>query len=383
MKIYKDKQYLVFDFEDGKNVKYDFATKTAIGIKGKPVKDLNKQLQGLTLNDLFDNCTDQNYANFLKFVQKEGTYGATNIGTILRNVPKFSQYEQIFSAGFEDVIDLYPFKYHKFNISDIPKSLIKVAKDHKIRLKYNLIEYWKENIDAHYLAYQLEYMSLDDNDILNIITKSTYNYKNYKGYSYFNILINEYNYNAKSLLLYFDTLKTFEAIDDMRDLIVEFYDYVKMMSFISKKYDKYPRHFLTTHQIACRNYNRLKREFSEDLFKQRINKKYECGYKDYIFIYPNCTQDIKDEAVQQNNCVASYIDKVIDGNCHILFLRKKDHPKESLITIEVRDNEIVQAKRKFNYPVTKEDQQAIDYWNKKFSKIDEENEENEKFKKVS
>ena len=156
-----------------------------------------------------------------------------------------------------------------------------------------------------------------------------------------------------------------------------------MMSFISKKYDKYPRHFLTTHQIACRNYNRLKREFSEDLFKQRINKKYECGYKDYIFIYPNCTQDIKDEAVQQNNCVASYIDKVIDGNCHILFLRKKDHPKESLITIEVRDNEIVQAKRKFNYPVTKEDQQAIDYWNKKFSKIDEENEENEKFKKVS
>ena len=222
MKIYKDKQYLVFDFEDGKNVKYDFATKTAIGIKGKPVKDLNKQLQGLTLNDLFDNCTDQNYANFLKFVQKEGTYGATNIGTILRNVPKFSQYEQIFSAGFEDVIDLYPFKYHKFNISDIPKSLIKVAKDHKIRLKYNLIEYWKENIDAHYLAYQLEYMSLDDNDILNIITKSTYNYKNYKGYSYFNILINEYNYNAKSLLLYFDTLKTFEAIDDMRDLIVNF-----------------------------------------------------------------------------------------------------------------------------------------------------------------
>ena len=35
MKVYKDKQYLVFDFENGKNVKYDFATQTAIGIKGK------------------------------------------------------------------------------------------------------------------------------------------------------------------------------------------------------------------------------------------------------------------------------------------------------------------------------------------------------------
>ena len=25
MKVYKDKQFLVFDFEDGKTVKYDFA----------------------------------------------------------------------------------------------------------------------------------------------------------------------------------------------------------------------------------------------------------------------------------------------------------------------------------------------------------------------
>ena len=40
MKVYKDKQYLVFDYENGKTVKYDFATKTAIGFKGKPVKDL-------------------------------------------------------------------------------------------------------------------------------------------------------------------------------------------------------------------------------------------------------------------------------------------------------------------------------------------------------
>ena len=40
MKIYKERQYLIFDFEDGRTVKYDFATKTCIGIKGKPVKGL-------------------------------------------------------------------------------------------------------------------------------------------------------------------------------------------------------------------------------------------------------------------------------------------------------------------------------------------------------
>ena len=366
MKIYKDKQYLVFDFENGKNVKYDFATKQAIGIKGKPVKDLNKQLHGLTLDELFNCCTDQNYANFLKFVQREGTRDANNIGTILKYVPEYSKYEQIFSAGFEDVVNMYEFKYDSFSISDIPRSLIKVAKNHQIKINKFMVDNWKKNPDAYYLAYQLEYISLNDNDLTELFNKKNYNY-NLGCFSAFSELINKYNYNAKSLLLYLDQLKTFEALDDMRDLIEELYDYVKMMDTISKKYDKYPRHFLTTHQIASRNYNRLKREFPEELFKQRINKEYECTYKDYVFIYPDCVQDIKTEAASQNNCVASYIDRVIDGSCHILFLRKKDHPKDSLVTIEVVNNKIVQAKRRFNYPVTQEDQEAIDYWDKKFS----------------
>ena len=38
MLVYKEKQFLIFDFQDGKTVKYDFATKTCIGKKGKIVK---------------------------------------------------------------------------------------------------------------------------------------------------------------------------------------------------------------------------------------------------------------------------------------------------------------------------------------------------------
>ena len=260
IKIYKDKQFLVFDFEDGRSCKYDFATKTSIGIKGKPVKNLQNQLRGLTINGLMDCCIDKQYAKFLKFVKRsESNY--------------------------------YPI----------------------------------------------------------------------------NKLISEFGYNAKDLWLYLDRLKTFEAIENMRDLIHELYDYANIMKQLSPKFDKYPRHFLTTHKIACRNYNRMKKEFSEELFRKRINKEYECSFENYVFIYPKCTQDIKDEAVQMSNCVASYIDKVIDGDCHILFLRKKDKPKESLVTIEVRDNRIVQAKRRFNDDVTSEDQQAIDTFNRKFA----------------
>lgn len=350
-------------------MKYDFATKQAIGIKGKPVKDLRSQLSGFSLNDLFDCCDDEKYAKFLKFVRNSEmySYSICNIGTILDRVPKYSRFEQIFSAGFDDIIkDGYRFKY---SINEIPKSLIKLCRKYPIKLSNNTVQYYKENPNAHYIAYDLEYISLTSDDIYTVWNTQNERWIDHAPdyFSFLNKLVDEFGYNAKDLWLYLDRIKTFEAIEDMSYLIRELYDYANMMRQLSIKYDKYPRNFLTTHRIACRNYNRMKKEFSEELFKKRINKQYECSFGDYIFIYPESTQDIKDEATMQNNCVASYIDKVIDGECHILFLRKKNKPDESLVTIEVRNNHIVQARRRFNDDVTAEDQKAIDAFNKKFA----------------
>lgn len=316
------------------------------------------------MKDIIECCTDEKYAKFLNFVKNRYPNYISNIGTILSKIPQYSKFEQIFSAGFDEIVD----RDFSKTINEIPKSLIKIARDRRIKISDRFCDYWKKNPDAHYLAYQLEYMSLTDKDINEILNNESFDYTNRTChyYSYYNKLIDEYGYNPKALLSYIDTLKTFEAIEDMHYLIIELYDYANMMNAISPKFDKYPRNFLTTHKIACRNYERLKKEFSEEIFRTRINKSLECSFGDYQFIYPNSIQDIKDEAVAQNNCVASYIDRVIDGECHILFLRKKSNLKESLITIEVRNNHIVQARRRFNDLVTPEDQEVIDKWNKKF-----------------
>ena len=369
-RVYKERQYLVFDYEDGRTTKYDFATKQAIGIKGKPVKDLRSQLSGWTIDSLLESCDDEKYMKFLSYVQNResnsyGHYYISNIGTILNRVPQYSNYEQLFSAGIDEIVG----NNFSYKINDIPKGLIKLCKERQIKISNNFLKFYKQNQDAHFLAYNLEYISLSDNDIWTILSSENSDYDRNNGYtywSYFNKLLDEYGYNAKSLLLYIDQLKTFEAMDNIEYIMRELFDYARMMKAISDKFDKYPRHFLTTHKIACRNYNRLKKEFSEELFRSRINKDYECTFGEYIFIYPTSTQDIKDEAVSQNNCVASYVDEVINGKCHILFLRKKNKPNESLVTIEVRNNRIVQAKRRFNEDVTSEDQKAIDTFNKKF-----------------
>lgn len=376
MKIYKDKQFLVFDYENGKTVKYDFASKTCIGKKGKPVQNLCTQLSGLTIDQLCDNCVDKQYGKFLRFIKNKGSYHGRdiyNIGTILKRVPDFANYEQLFSAGFENFVG-GDFSY---GINDIPKGLVKLCKHKQITLSDNFLRYYKLNPDAYLLAYNLEYVSLTDQDVYNILSHS-HSVKEYYGEMYwqyryvsvstFNDLIKEYGYTAKALMLYIDFLKTYEAMEDVGFLITEIHDYASMMKKISAKFDKYPRHFLTTHQIACRNYNRLKVQFDEEMFKKRIDKGMEKTFGNYCFIYPENTQDIKDEAVQQNNCVASYINDVINGRCHILFLRKKDDIQKSLVTIEVRQGKIVQALQRFNHPLNEEQQEAVDKWNKWYAK---------------
>lgn len=395
MKIYKEKQFLVFDFEDGKTVKYDFATKTCIGKKGKPVNNLCSQLSGLTIDQLCDFCTDKQYGKFLRFVKEHGDYysrGINNIGTILNRVPSFANFEQLFSAGIDEIVD----SNFNYTINDIPKALIKLCKNRDIKLSNTFLSHYKENPDGYLLAYNLEYISLNDRDIYKILSynkgikeyfgQRSWQY-NYRYVSALNHLIKEYGYTVKALMNYIDYLKTYEAIEDVEFALRELCDYASMMKELSNKFDKYPRHFLTTHKIACRNYNRLKQEFKENEFKSKINKDMERTFGEYTFIYPNCTQDIKDEAVSQNNCVASYIQRVIDGECHILFLRKKDNPDKSLVTIEVRNDKIVQAKQKFNDPVTSEQQEVIDRWDKwwlnKINNINKESEESEELKYVS
>lgn len=364
MQIYKDRQFLVFDFENGKTVKYDFATKQTIGIRGSYVNDLKSQLKGITINDVIDCCADRNYALFLKFIKRAYSRDISNIGTILSHVYEYKNIEQFFSAGITNIC--LPFC---ISIDQVPAGLIKLCRQYGndgLALSEFLVKVYKENPDAFNIAFSLSYQSLSTSNIYDIFT----NYRQermpngmYSKRSLFLKLISQYGYNAKSLMQYLDYLKTFEAIDRIGYFVLELIDYAKMMNEINAKFDRYPKHFLTTHRIASRNYNRLKADFDEKAFAKCINPGMEYSYKGYSFIYPKCVDDIKKEAVQQNNCVASYIQSVIDRKCDILFLRRKEDPESSLVTIEVQNGKIVQAKQHYNYQCTQAQEEAIRAWN--------------------
>jgi len=85
-----------------------------------------------------------------------------------------------------------------------------------------------------------------------------------------------------------------------------------------------------------------------------------------FFIRPAKTlNDIKDEAKQQNNCVyTNYSESYAWGDTDIYFLRELKSPKKSLVTVEVRNNKVVQARIKNNEKITKKQKEFLDIWQK-------------------
>lgn len=368
----KEGRYLVFNFDEGVNgvVKYDLATQEYIGKKGKPVKNLCSQFRGCNIDQVINSFQEESYRKFLRFVEEKSKNRSyyTNVGTFLTKVADYSYYEQYFSAGVTN-IDLC----RRIPIAEVPKNVIKMCRENPttMPLRDNLINNYKKHTDLFNLIYSMR-EELEMFKCVNIM----YDYVGYNSSSLTKVLelIDNYNYKAKSLIKYIDNIMVFEGVNSYQDVITNLHDYATMSRRMSPKFEKYPRYLKTVHDITARNYNRLRETFDEEEFKNKMNKDMEFSYKNYVFMYPNSTKEIKDEAVQQSNCVASYIKRVLDGQCHIMFMRDKDFKEKSLVTLEVSTglNKVVQQKGRYNRDTTEDEKEAIEKFNAYLKKIEEE-----------
>ena len=355
LRAYKEKQFLIFEFADGKNVKYDMASKKMIGKRGKPVNGLTSQLAGLSINEVIQGFEDEKYRRYLDFVKNQTKQGSSysNVGTFLDKIRGLSRFEQYFAAGVANVDPSLKQELH-----EIPKDLVKLSREYGITISEQAIEQIKIHKDIIRNIFELRGLrTLTKVDIERCTLSDSYASRR------FNSLVLVHNYNYESLIRYLDNLMTFEGLERICDIVRELQDYVNMMSALSHKYEKYPKNFLTTHKIAARNYNRLKQEFDEEIFsniRAANANQLQCTIGNYDFIYPASTQAIKDEAVQQQNCLASYIQSVLENKCHIIFMREKSKPDQSLVTLEVQGICVTQAKGKFNREVFASEKEAIE-----------------------
>lgn len=149
-------------------------------------------------------------------------------------------------------------------------------------------------------------------------------------------------------------------------------DYLNM----SKKYygyvkEKYPQALLSEHNILAakiREKNGISEKSTdfENVMNETENFSYTPSINKFAIIMPKTANDMVDEGQRLNHCVSSYIDKVINKDCVVVFMREKKSLEESYLTIEIlpdRSVRQIEGKNK-RCELTKEEQEFILKWAK-------------------
>lgn len=84
--------------------------------------------------------------------------------------------------------------------------------------------------------------------------------------------------------------------------------------------------------------------------------------ENYVIYPASSIEDLVDESRQQKNCVRTYCEMVSKNKSQIYFMRKKTELEKSLVTIEVRDRKIIQARVKYNKLPSDELNEILNKW---------------------
>ena len=153
---------------------------------------------------------------------------------------------------------------------------------------------------------------------------------------------------------YAKTLSSFEKNDWL--------DYIRMASEVGydmrKEHALFPRDLKKAHDTATWAHRAMAAKTSEAEFALHIPRlkarEWQTEASPYQVIAPKTAVEIVNEGHRLNHCVHSYIKSVIEGRCEIMFLRQKDKPKKSYVTLEIK-GQVIQQYRGANNKTPPED----------------------------
>lgn len=192
-----------------------------------------------------------------------------------------------------------------------------------------------------------------------------------KYYSNFDIIEDiiyskDFNLELNRVLEYITQGFVKQGITIIYDKIMQtYYDYLQMENeMFGKIKDKYPSYLKTQHDITVNKYNVWK-QYNNDLRifdNSQENQYLEYKDNDYTIMLPKNSAEILDEAIQQHNCLASYVNRIAENQTIVLFMRDNKDLEKSLVTIEVKDNEIKQAKQVLNSKIDEKQKDFLVKW---------------------
>lgn len=278
--------------------------------------------------DIAKHCT---YIDLLKLLKNSNALHEVEILSKMKLYNLALRANEFNSYGsFQDIFgvskDYYPFMKRN-NITYKQLKILRILKEKdisKIRYLEKLISYGESTNDLEEIS---NYISLN-----RFIKYSKMHHRNVKTY------------------LYKDYLRFAKVLGF--DLKNNKYAFPKNLK---EEHDKLERHYeIQSKALIQKAIIKRGKELSAN--------KYENN--EFIIIPAYTLKDLQDESKQQNNCVQTYAEKYATGTCDIYFMRDVNKQNKSLVTVEVKNNRVVQSRIKNNNDPNEKQIQFLQKWEK-------------------
>lgn len=224
-------------------------------------------------------------------------------------------------------------------------------------------------IEEHYGANEAMYFAeqLVRSGVRDIRFDSSYCYNAMCEVSNFSkIMESEYNINLRRFIdyIFFDLYR--QGYGEVNGYFFqEYMDYLSMQkNFYGKVKEKYPEHFKTAHDVMALKVNQAKAAEQCENFTEQAKQVKDLEYSamGYCVVIPTEPRELADEGINLSHCVGDYIDRVASGECHILFLRRRNAPEQSLVTLQLCGQSICQAQGMNRRSITQEERKFLNHW---------------------
>ena len=162
----------------------------------------------------------------------------------------------------------------------------------------------------------------------------------------------------------------------MENLLSDYRDYLCMCEGLeydlTNSFVLFPGNLPEAHDKV----NDLSDEENAVIYDRQIAKAFAALQDRYHFekgglmmVPPHTAKEIMNEGHQLHHCVGSYVKQVVRRECVILFIRSQAEPEKPLCTVELRHNEIQQARAYRNQNPPRDIEKFINRWKKEILQL--------------
>ena len=308
--ISKEKNLLMFGFDNGKTATYDFNAKKAIGVSGKEI--LTESFLRYTTNATQDVLNEIAYKLIIGI--KELRYMASDV-ILLGRLEQWFSYMDLLDT---DVLERPWFarKYiDSLNYVKMDKGYIKWLKENNYKIS---LETFKD-YEIHKASFAMAGNKEENEKLIKLIC-NRFSF----GDNFWKLTTSMQKKLIKSLKIDFKNYSLPTRHYDLRNLLLT-------CPTLEQYYDDNRGFDYNVEQLMQIKDAEMKKAILTQ--EEKIFDLEKLDLDDLQIIVPHTLEDFIDEGTQQNNCVGSYYhNSIARGENLIYFVRKKNNPTKSYIT---------------------------------------------------